>query len=706
MSAGGLALAGVRQVALAGLGAPLLLMVALTMMVLPLPPLALDALFTFNIALSLVVLMATIYARRPLEFAAFPTVLLVATVLRLGLNVASTRVVLLNGHTGTGAAGRVIESFGAFVIGGSYAVGLVVFGILVVINFVVVTKGASRISEVSARFTLDAMPGKQMAIDADLNAGLIDQDEARARRAEISGEADFYGAMDGAGKFVRGDAIAGILILLINILGGLAIGTLQHGMAFEQAVENYVLLTIGDGLVAQIPSLLLSISAAIMVTRVSSERDLGQQILSELFANPRPLWVTAAVVGGMGLVPGMPNLAFLTLAGCAAAGAWALGDRNRRAAERDSEQEPAAAAAPPESRELTWDDVETVDPLGLEVGYRLIPLVDRAQGGELMARIKGVRKKVSQELGFLVPPVHIRDNLELAPTGYRLSLQGVTVAEAEVFPDRELAINPGEVFGELPGEAVKDPVFGLESVWIDPAQRDQAQGLGYTVVDASTVIATHLSQILADHAHILLGHQEAQQLLDRLARSHPKLVEDLVPKVLPLGVVVKVLQNLLQEHVPIRDLRTILEALSEHAARSQDPDALTAAVRCALGRFIVQNINGLSNEIPVISLDPELDRILQQSLQATAGSGALEPGLAARLQRSVVAAAQRQELAGEPAVLLVSDPLRPVLARFFRQSAPKLHVLAYGELPDNRRIRIVASVGSDGEAAAMTHQEE
>ena len=521
-----------RQIFMSGLGAPVLLMMMLAMIVLPLPAIALDMFFTFNIALALVVLLAAIYSSRPLDFAVFPTVLLITTLLRLALNVASTRVVLMEGHTGTDAAGQVIEAFGAFVIGGSYAVGLVVFGILVIINFVVVTKGAGRISEVSARFTLDAMPGKQMAIDADLNAGIITQDEARTRRAEVTQEADFYGAMDGASKFVRGDAVAGILILIINLLGGLAIGMLQHGLAFSDAVRLYALLTIGDGLVAQIPSLVLSSSAALMVTRVSSAQDMGRQIIGQLFDNPRALAVTAGVVGSIGLVPGMPNLTFLLFAGLAGWGAWWLHQRQLARQELPA-RAPVESEAP--SPDLSWDDVEPVDPLGLEVGYRLIPLVDEDQNGELMTRIKGVRRKLTQDLGFLIPAVHIRDNLDLQPNGYRLSLLGVTVGEAEVFPDGELAINPGEVFGEIPGQKTVDPVFGLEAVWIDRLERDTAETNGYTVVDASTVIATHLSQILQLHANELLGHEEVQQLLDKLSVTSPKLVEDLVPKVLPLG---------------------------------------------------------------------------------------------------------------------------------------------------------------------------
>ena len=695
---------GARQLVANGLGVPLLLLVTLGMMVLPLPPLALDVLFTFNISLSLVVLMTTIYAARPLDFAVFPTVLLVATLLRLALNVASTRVVLLDGHSGTGAAGKVIEAFGAFVIGGNYAVGIVVFTILVIINFVVVTKGAGRISEVSARFTLDALPGKQMAIDADLNAGLITQEEARSRRAEVGAEADFYGAMDGAGKFVRGDAIAGILILVINILGGLVIGTAQHGLSFAEAMRNYSLLTIGDGLVAQIPSLLLSTGAAIMVTRVSSSQDMGSQILSQLFDNPRALVVTAVIIGAMGLVPGMPNVAFLSLAAAAGVGAWWM---SRRKPAEDEQPEPEEAVTPPaESREIGWEDVQTVDPLGLEVGYRLIPLVDKAQGGQLMDRIKGVRKKVSQDLGFLVPAVHIRDNLELPPNGYRLSVMGVPVGEGEVHTELDLAINPGEVFGELRGNVATDPVFGLEAVWIDAAQKDQAQSYGYTVVDSTTVIATHLSQALAENAYLLLGHQEVQELLDRLASGHPKLVEDLVPKTLPLGVVVRVLQNLLREQVPIRDMRTIAESLAEQGGKSQDADALTATVRRALGRFITQHVFGLREEIPVIILDPKLDQLLhqlsQQSMHGGNGELAMEPGLSERLHGSLAEAARARELAGEPAVLLVADVLRPLFSRFVGHAVPGLSVLAYSEVPDNRGLRIVASVGGEAELQQMT----
>ncbi|MFP5507344.1 MAG: flagellar biosynthesis protein FlhA [Gammaproteobacteria bacterium] len=683
-----------RELTRNGLGAPLLLILMLSMLVVPLPPIALDMLFTFNIALSLVVMMVVIYALRPLDFGLFPTVLLVATLLRLALNVASTRVVLLEGHTGTDAAGKVIESFGAFVIGGNYAVGLVVFAILVIINFVVVTKGAGRVSEVSARFTLDAMPGKQMAIDADLNAGLITQDEARERRADVTREADFYGSMDGASKFVRGDAIAGILILFINIFGGLGVGMLQHDMAFQAAMHNYTLLTIGDGLVAQIPSLILSTATAIIVTRVSGSQDMREQMVSQLFDKPAALGVTSGVIGLLGIIPGMPNLAFLTLAALGGWGAWWMSQRQKARALAAQEPTQEAAPASNEPRELSWDDVGPVDIVGLEVGYRLIPLVDRSRGGPLMERIKGVRKKLSQELGFLIQPVHIRDNLDLAPNAYRITLLGVPVGEAEVYPDRELAINPGQVYGTLPGAKTRDPAFGLEAVWIEADQHDNAQAFGYTVVDASTVVATHLSNLLQEHANELLGHEEVQQLLDTLKKSQPKLVEDLVPKALPLGVVVKVLQNLLGERIPIRDMRTIAEALAEHAVRTQDAGNLTAAARVALGRSIVQHINGMAPELPVIALEPTLEQILLQSLQGSSEGGAgFEPGLADQMHRALAERAQEQEMQGKPAVLLVAPPVRQWLARLVRHSIPGLHVLAYNEVPDNKQIKVVATVG-------------
>jgi len=680
-----------------GLGAPILIIVILAMLVLPLPPFLLDLFFTFNIALSLIVLLVVIYALRPLDFAVFPSFLLVATLLRLSLNVASTRVVLLEGHNGGDAAGKVIEAFGAFVIGGNYAVGLVVFSILIIINFVVVTKGAGRVSEVSARFTLDAMPGKQMAIDADLNAGLLTQDQARDRRTEISQEADFYGSMDGASKFVRGDAIAGILILFINIVGGLGVGMLQHDLAFSQAMEYYTLLTIGDGLVAQIPGLLLSTATAIIVTRVNSNQDMGEQVSLQVLGNPKALAISGGIIGLLGLIPGMPNFVFLSLAAALGYSAYSIYNKQQIAELAPVEVETDVPDLPDEPKELSWDDVAPVDMIGLEVGYRLIPLVDKTQGGELMSRIKGVRKKLSQELGFLIPAVHIRDNLDLAPNVYRLTLMGVNIGEIEIHPDKELAINPGQVFGDIQGIATKDPAFGLEAIWIDGSQKDQAQTIGYTVVDPGTVVATHLSQIVQTHAHELLGHEEVQQMLDTLKKSAPKLVEDLVPDTISLGAVVKVLQNLLQESVPVRDMRTIAETLIEHGRTSQDTGALTAAVRIALGRSIVQKISGLDKELSVITLDPDLERLLQQSLQASEDGGAgLEPGLAERMISALQKSSQKLEMEGKSAVLLVSAFLRPWLARFVRHSITNLNVLSYNEIPEDRQVRVVGSVGQNG----------
>ncbi|APG02790.1 flagellar biosynthesis protein FlhA [Luteibacter rhizovicinus DSM 16549] len=691
-----------RQIGRRGIAAPVVMLVMLGMLMLPLPPFMLDLLFTFNIALSLVILLATMYVMRPLELASFPTVVLFATLLRLALNIASTRVVLLHGHNGPGAAGKVIEAFGEFVIGGNFAVGFVVFAILTIINFVVVTKGATRVSEVTARFTLDAMPGKQMAIDADLNAGLLTQEQARERRQEVREEADFYGSMDGASKFVRGDATAGMLILAINIIGGFFIGMLQHGLSASEAARTYTLLTIGDGLVAQVPGLMLSIATAVIVTRVSKSQEMGKHVMGQLFGQPKALAVAAAVLGAMGLVPGMPNLPFLLLAAGAGFGAWKLQQNKDRLADGGTPADATApgtelaleSTPPGERLELSWEDVAQVDTIGLEVGYRLIPLVDKAQGGELMARIKSVRRKLSQELGFLVPSVHIRDNLDLSPHGYRISLMGVPMGEAEIHTERMLAIDPGRVHGTINGIATRDPAFGLDAVWIEPGLREHAQTLGYTVVDPATVIATHLSHILQNHAHELIGHQDVQQLLDRLAQQTPKLVEDLVPKRLSLGAVVKVLQNLLAERVPIRNFRGIVESLAEHAGQSQDPGVLAASVRVTLGRQIVQEIAGLGTEVPVITLAPELEQILLQSLQGGGPAGAaIEPGLADRLQQNVAEAARRQEAAGEPAVLLVSPALRPWLSRFTRHVAQNLHVLAYNEVPDNRRVKLVTALG-------------
>ena len=670
-----------------GLGLPMLVLAMLAMMMIPLPPLALDVLFSFNIALSLGILLTTVYVKRPLDFGVFPTILLVVTLLRLALNIASTRVVLLNGHTGTSAAGKVIEAFGEFVVGGNYAVGLVIFAILVIINFVVVTKGAGRVSEVSARFTLDAMPGKQMAIDADLNAGTIDQDEARRRRQEIGEEADLYGSMNGASKFVRGDAVAAILILFINIIGGLIIGTSQHDLSLSAAVHNYTLLTIGDGLVAQIPSLLLSTAVAIIVTRVSRSQDMRAQVSSQLFNDPRTLIVTGAIVGILGIIPGMPNFAFLTLASVCGIGAI------RIARSKQVPEEPEVREVDPDSvlPDLSWQDVDPVDLIGLEVGYRLIPLVDSQRNGPLVGRIKGVRKKLTEELGFLVSPVHIRDNLDLDPNAYRISLAGVAIGECEVHVDKDLAINPGQVFGKINGIATEDPAFGLEAFWIEASQREEAQMLGYTVVDPATVVATHLSQLLLTNAHELLGHEECQQLMDRLASASPKLVEELTPKLLPMSVITRVLQNLLEENIPLKNIRKIAETLAEHGARSQDPDALSAAVRVALGRSIVHNVAGARPELPVMTLEPELERILNESAQEGGNIG-LEPAMVERLHESLKEKAQSQEVAGEPAVLLVAPQVRPWMSRMMR-NIRNLHVLAYNEVPDDKRIQMIAAVG-------------
>ena len=679
-----------------GLGAPLAILIILAMVILPLPPFLLDLFFTFNIAFSLIILLVVIYTLKPLEFAVFPTVILIATLLRLALNVASTRIVLLEGHNGGDAAGKVIEAFGAFVIGGNFAVGLVVFIILVVINFVVVTKGAGRVAEVGARFTLDAMPGKQMAIDADLNAGILTQDEARERREEIAAEADFYGSMDGASKFVRGDAVAGIIILFVNVIGGLVIGVGQHDLSFANAGEIYVLLTIGDGLVAQIPSLLLSTASAIVVTRVrGSNQDIGEQVSSQLFTDPKVLYITAGVMTLLGIIPGMPNLVFILIAGSLSGIAYLLDRQSKQAVLVEEEQEAMPPPAP-ELKELGWDDVSQVDIIGLEVGYRLIPLVDKNQGGQLMNRIKGVRKKLSQELGFLIPSVHIRDNLDLVPTNYRISLMGVVVGEAEIIPDKEMAINPGKVFGNLEGIDCIDPAFGLEAVWIETSQKDHAQTMGYTVVDPGTVIATHLSHILQSHAHELFSYEEAQQLLDNLSQTAPKLIEGLVPKILQLGIIVKVLQNLLQEKVHIRDMRTIVETLAEFGAKSQDPDILTSAVRAALGRSIVQEISGIQQELPVITLQPDLEQLLQQSLQTAGESGVgIEPGLAEQMFKSLEESSQKMEMEGSTAILLVSSYIRPWLARFVRHSISGLHVLAYNEIPEDRQIKVISSVGQN-----------
>jgi flagellar biosynthesis protein FlhA len=677
---------GAQLKALAG---PLLIVMILGMMILPLPAFVLDLLFTFNIALSIMVLLVGMYTRTALDFAAFPAVLLFSTLLRLSLNVASTRVVLLEGHTGPDAAGKVIEAFGHFLVGGNFAVGIVVFAILVVINFMVITKGAGRIAEVGARFMLDAMPGKQMAIDADLNAGLINEEGARKRRTEVAQESDFYGAMDGASKFVRGDAIAGLIIMFINIAAGMVVGMVQHDLDFGTAVHNYTLLTIGDGLVAQIPALVISTAAGVIVSRVSNEQDVGQQLTGQLFSNPRVMFLTAGIIGAMGIIPGMPHFAFLLLAGAMAWFGRYMLRRDAVQAETKvrEERKPAVAA---EAAEATWEDVTMVDPLGMEVGYRLITLVDRGQNGELLGRIKSIRKKIAQDIGFLVPVVHIRDNLELKPNAYRITLKGVEIGSGEATPGQWMAINPGQVSGTLPGPVTRDPAFGLPAVWIDASLKEQAQAYGYTVVDASTVVATHLNHLIQMHASELLGRQEVQSLLDRIAKESPKLTEDLVPKTISLTGLQKVLQNLLDEGVPIRDMRTILDVVAEHATKVSEPTELTALVRVALGRAITQQLFPNNADLQVISLDAGLERVLTQAL---ANGGGIEPGLADALLQQAQGAVGRQEQMGLDPVLLVPSPLRPLMARFLRRTLPQLKVLSHAEVPDNRNIRITAMIG-------------
>jgi flagellar biosynthesis protein FlhA len=684
------------------LAAPLIIILLLSMMILPLPAFVLDLFFSFNIALSVIVLLTSLYTVKPLDFMAFPTILLVSTMLRLSLNVASTRVVLTEGHTGGAAAGKVIEAFGHFLIGGNYTVGIVVFIILTIINFTVVTKGAGRIAEVGARFALDAMPGKQMAIDADLNAGLIAEDVARARRTEVAQEAEFYGAMDGASKYVRGDAVAGIMVTVINVVGGLLVGLLQHDLGFAQALQTYTLLAIGDGLVAQIPSLIISVAAGIVVSRVASDQDIGAQLTNQLFAKPQVLYITGGIIGGMGLIPGMPNLVFILLGGTLIGAAYMINKRRREAPAQEQAAAAAAAAssnapvASPEQEEASWQDIMPVDTLGLEVGYRLIPLVDKGQGGELLKRIKGIRKKFAQEVGFLAPPVHIRDNLELKPSAYRIMLKGVEIGSGESLNGQFLAINPGMASGSLPGLVTTDPAFGLPATWIDAGLRDEAQSMGYTVVDAGTVVATHLNHLITTHASELLGRSEVQSLLDHIAKDAPKLIEDLVPKIVSLSTLQKVLQNLLVEGVHIRDMHSVIETLSEHAVHTQDPNELTALVRIALGRAIVQQLFPGAAELSVMTLDNRLERLLLQAMGAGGDGTGIEPGLADTIAQQAGQAAAQQEAMGLTPVLLVPAPLRALLSRFLRRALPQLKVLSHSEIPETKTIRVTSLVGAPG----------
>lgn len=685
------ALLGPRAAVISALGAPLAVILILSMMVLPLPPFVLDLFFTFNIAMAIMVMMVASHMLRPLDFAAFPTVLLLTTLMRLSLNVASTRVVLLEGHTGPGAAGQVIEAFGHFLIGGNFAVGLIVFAILVVINFIVVTKGAERIAEVGARFTLDAMPGKQMAVDADLNAGLIDEKEAKRRRAELSDEADFFGSMDGASKFVRGDAIAGILILFINIIGGFIIGVVQHGLSAGQAADAYILLAVGDALVAQIPGLLISVAAAMVVSRVGKDKDIGSMIGRQVFGSTKSLAITAGVIGLLGVIPGMPHLVFLLIASALGYGAWWL-RRKEQAAEVAAKAPPLPSAAPEANVEASWDDLVPVDTLGLEVGYRLITLVDKSKEGDLLSRIKGVRRKFAQEVGFLPPPVHIRDNLELRPSQYRITLRGAVIGEAEAFPGMWLAINPGHANQKLIGTQTTDPAFGLPAVWIEDRQRDMAQMAGFTVVDCSTVVATHLSHLMQVHAARLLGRVEAQQLVEHLTKQAPQLIEDVIPKMVGIATLQRVLQLLLEEGVHIRDMRSIVESIAENAAVVSDPAELARRIRTHIAPAIVQQIYGPVKELDVIALEPELERLVTQALNSPHGA-ALDPGVADTLARSAAETSQTQEDRGVPACLLVPDAIRAPMARLLKRAAPRLKVLAHSEIPETHTIRIGSIIG-------------
>ncbi|MFJ4144125.1 flagellar biosynthesis protein FlhA [Pseudomonas sp. NPDC089734] len=669
---------------------PVLIILILSMMILPLPTFVLDLLFTFNIALAIMVLLVSMLTEKPLDFSAFPSVLLFTTLLRLSLNVASTRVILMDGHSGPDAAGKVIEAFGEFLVGGNFAVGLALFLILVTINFMVITKGAGRIAEVGARFTLDSMPGKQMAIDADLNAGLIGEPEARKRRKEVAQEADFFGSMDGASKFVRGDAIAGLVIMGVCIIGGLAIGMLQHDMAFAEAAHTYTLLTIGDGLVAQIPGLVISIAAGVTVSRVNTEEDVGQQMMGQLFSRPKVLMLTAGVMGLLGMVPGMPNVVFLMLTALLGGLGWWFSQQEATPVENSIQSAPVKSAS--QSTEATWDDVQLVDTLSMRVGHRLIQLVDARQQGELVTRIKSLRKKFAQDVGFLPPVVHVRDKLELSPNTYIISLKGVEIGRGEIFPGKWLAINPGKVTGKLEGEAAVDPAFGLPAIWIESSLREHGQIYGYTVVDASTVAATHLNHLLHQHAKDMLGRGEVQKLLDKLGPDSKGLIDEVVPKMVPMTILQRVLQNLLEENVSIRDMRTILDALAEHGGAQQPPDIqeLTAVVRVALGRSIVNQLFANKPELKVIGLDFNLEQVL---MQAVGNGGSLEPSLADNLMQQTTLALKRQEMNTEPPVLVVPNKLRPVLSRFLRRRLRHLTVISLSEVPDDRTLRMINVIG-------------
>ncbi|HWR76219.1 MAG TPA: flagellar biosynthesis protein FlhA [Thiobacillus sp.] len=666
------------------LAVPGLVLLILAMMVLPLPTFMLDVLFTLNIALAMIVMLVSLNARRPLDFSVFPTVLLLTTLLRLSLNVASTRIILMQGHTGPDAAGKVIESFGNFLVGGNYVVGFVVFLILVIINFVVITKGAGRIAEVAARFTLDSMPGKQLAVDADLNAGFINESEARGRRHEIGREADFYGAMDGASKFVRGDAIAGIIILLVNLVGGVLVGLFQHNLGLSEALGRYALLTVGDGLVTQIPALIISTAAGIVVSRASSEQDLSREFSTQIFGRPQTLYVAAAVLGALGVIPGTPHLAFLTIAVVLGGlGYWLMRRQNTV-----FEAEPLELIeAEPMSLDVTWDDIPPVDVLALEVGYRLIPLVDRNQGGAALAKITEARRRFATDMGLVVPLIRVRDNLDLKPSSYRITLKGVDVAHGELPSGQVLAVDMGDVLGRLDGAPGMDPLTGLAGIWIEAGREEEAELRGFVVLTAAELIARQVEAVFRQHAPELLGRTEVQQLLDTLARSHPGLVEDVTPRHLPLTSVQAVLQQLIAENVSIRDTRTLFETLAARAPKSQAIDELVESVRAALGRSIVDRLFEGSNTLQVIGLAAATETRLLNEM-GDEGEALLSPATLDALNDAAERALAEQEGAGYPPVLLTSPGLRAMLSRLLRRTLPRLSVIAYAEVPADKMVQV------------------
>jgi len=685
----------------AQLAIPALLLAILAMIILPLPPQLLDILFTFNIAMAVLVLLVSVSARRPLDFALFPTVLLITTLMRLALNVASTRVVLLNGHTGTDAAGKVIEAFGQVLIGGNFIVGLVVFIILTIVNFIVVTKGAERISEVTARFTLDALPGKQMAIDADLNAGLINQEEAKARRQEIAKESDFYGAMDGASKFVRGDAIAGILILIINIIGGFAIGMFVHGLSSGEAFRLFALLTIGDGLVAQIPALLLATASAIIVTRINEAADVTTQFQTQLLASPSALFTVAGILFVLGLVPGMPHLAFMGFAALMAFVGWQVARRQPIAEAQGLEQAEAMAKAMEEERaqSLTWSDIPLVDRLAISLGYKLVGLVNEASGAPLTQRVRGVRQTLSEQLGFLLPEVRIRDNLRLKPSQYTIHINGERVDGGEIHADRLMAIPSPEVYGELDGILDTDPAYQMQVVWIEPEDKPKALNLGYQVIDCASVIATHLNKVIREHLPELFQHDDVEQLMQRLALQAPKLAENLKAQ-LSYSLQHRVYRQLLQEAVPLRDITTIATTLLESSETTKDPILLASDVRYALRRTIVSSIAGERTQLGVFVLENALENMLLNALSVAQQAGPIsldnipvEPNLLTQLQTAMPVAKEQMRQAGQPPILVVLPQLRPLLARYARVFSPGLHVLSQNEIPERVEVNILGTLG-------------